>query len=108
MQLTDETLTILWLAAGAVALWMLLPAVLNALGLTLRRSVIEDNPAAVEPTGDDAELHSILADACALRACAFRRDARPIRTQSIATGEIREYTPLAPNFRTIQRFGSDR
>ena len=35
MQLTNDTLTVLWLGAGAVALWMLLPAVLNALGLTL-------------------------------------------------------------------------
>jgi hypothetical protein len=60
MQLTDETLTVLWLGAGAVALWMLLPAVLNALGLTLRRSVIEDNPSAVEPTGDDAEYEDLV------------------------------------------------
>jgi hypothetical protein len=60
MQLTDETLTILWLAAGAVALWMLLPAVLNALGLTLRRSVIEDNPSAIEPSGDDAEYADLV------------------------------------------------
>ena len=31
MQLTNEALAVLWLGAGAVALWMLLPAVLNAL-----------------------------------------------------------------------------
>src|SRR5438874_437075 len=36
MQLSDETLAALWLGAGAVALWRLLPAVLTALGLTLR------------------------------------------------------------------------
>jgi hypothetical protein len=60
MQLSDETLTILWLGAGAAAMWMLLPAVLNALGLTLRRSVIEDNPTAAEPTGDDAEYEDLV------------------------------------------------
>src|SRR5580765_5817586 len=55
MQLTDEILTALWLAAGAVALWRLLPAVLNALGLTIQRGSIDDNAAALEPSGDDAE-----------------------------------------------------
>jgi hypothetical protein len=60
MQLADETLAILWLGAVAVALWMLLPAVLNALGLTMRRSVIEDNPSAVEPTGDDVEYADLV------------------------------------------------
>ena len=60
MHVTNEALAILWLGAGAVALWMLLPAVLNALGLTLRRSVIEDNPSAVEPTGDDAEYEDLV------------------------------------------------
>jgi hypothetical protein len=59
MQLTNEALAVLWLGAGAVAVWMLLPAVLSALGLTLRRSVIEDNPAAVEPSGDDAEYEDL-------------------------------------------------
>jgi hypothetical protein len=38
---------------------MLLPAVLNALGLTLRHSVIEHDPAAVEPSGDDAEYEDL-------------------------------------------------
>ena len=37
MQLTNEALALLWLGAGAVAVWMLLPAVLDALGLTVRR-----------------------------------------------------------------------
>src|SRR5437660_6693330 len=60
MQLANETLAVLWLGAGAVVLWMLLPAVLNALGLSLRRSVIEDNPSAVEPTGDDAEYADLV------------------------------------------------
>jgi hypothetical protein len=39
---------------------MLLPAVLNALGLTLRRSVIEHDPAAVEPAGDDAAYEDLV------------------------------------------------
>ena len=60
MHITTETMVVLWLGAGAVALWMLLPAVLNALGLTLRRSVIEDNPSAVEPAGDDAEYEDLV------------------------------------------------
>jgi hypothetical protein len=60
MHFTNETLTVLWLGAGAVALWMLLPAVLNAVGLTQRRSVIEDNPSAVEPTSDDAEYGDLV------------------------------------------------
>ena len=60
MQLTNEALAVLWLGAGAVAVWMLLPAVLNALGLTLRRSVIEDNPADVEPAGDDADYEDLV------------------------------------------------
>src|SRR4051812_8940016 len=55
MQLGDETLAVLWLAAGAVALWRLLPAVFNALGLTLRHGSIDGDAAALEPSGDDAE-----------------------------------------------------
>jgi hypothetical protein len=61
VQLTNETLVVLWLGAGAVALWMLLPAVLNALGLTFRQSYIEENPAALEPVGDDAEYEELFA-----------------------------------------------
>ncbi len=60
MQLTNEELAVLWLGAGAVAVWMLAPAVLNALGLTMRRSEIEYNPAAVEPAGDDAEYEDLV------------------------------------------------
>lgn len=60
MQLSDEALAVLWLGAGAVAVWLLAPAVLSALGLTLRRSVIEDNPSAVEPAGDDAEYEDLV------------------------------------------------
>lgn len=61
MQLTNETLLVLWLCAGAVALWMMLPAVLNALGLTFRQSHIEENPSALEPIGDDAEYEELFA-----------------------------------------------
>jgi hypothetical protein len=61
MQLTNETLSLLWLGAGAVALWMLLPAVLNALGLTFRQSSIEEDPSALEPAGDDAEYEELFA-----------------------------------------------
>jgi hypothetical protein len=61
VQLTYETLPVLWLGAGAVALWMLLPAVLNALGLTFRRSSIEEDPSALEPAGDDAEYVELFA-----------------------------------------------
>lgn len=61
MQYTNETLMVLWLGAGAVALWMLLPAVLNALGLTVRQSSIEEDPSALEPAGDDAEYEELFA-----------------------------------------------
>jgi hypothetical protein len=54
MPLTNEILVVLWLGAGVVALWMLLPAVFNALGLTLRRGSIDDDAAALEPSGNDA------------------------------------------------------
>jgi hypothetical protein len=55
MPIDDETGTLLWLVAGAIALWMVLPAVLCALGVTFRQSVIDDQAAALEPTGNDAE-----------------------------------------------------
>jgi hypothetical protein len=61
VQLADETLAVLWLGAGTVALWTLLPAVLNALGLTFRQSSIEEDPAALEPAGDDAEYEELFA-----------------------------------------------
>jgi hypothetical protein len=61
VQLANETLVGLWLGAGTVALWMLLPAVLNALGLTFRQSSIEENPSALEPVGDDAEYEELFA-----------------------------------------------
>jgi hypothetical protein len=54
MQLGNDTVAVLWLAAGAVVLWRLLPAVFNALGLTLRRGSIDHDAAALEPSGDDA------------------------------------------------------
>ncbi len=59
MQLNNETLAALWLGAGAVAVWRLLPAVLNALGLTLRHGSVDDDAAALEPTGDDAEYDDL-------------------------------------------------
>jgi hypothetical protein len=59
MQLTDEILALLWLGAGAVALWMLLPAVLNALGLTFRQGSIEYDPAGLEPSSDDSEYETL-------------------------------------------------
>src|SRR5262245_58027232 len=59
MTVTSETLAVLWLGAGAVALWRLLPAVLNALGLTCRRSLIDDDAAALEPWGDDAAYEDL-------------------------------------------------
>ncbi len=59
MQVANETLVILWLGAGAVALWMLLPALLNALGLTFWQSAVDDEAAALEPSGDDAEYEEL-------------------------------------------------
>jgi hypothetical protein len=61
VRLANETLVLLWLGAGAVALWMLLPALLNALGLTIWQSSIEEDPAALEPGGDDAEYEELFA-----------------------------------------------
>jgi hypothetical protein len=54
-------LAVLWLGAGAVAVWNLLPAVLNALGLTFMQGSIEEDPAALEPVGDDAEYEELFA-----------------------------------------------
>src|ERR1700722_13451869 len=54
MHITTETMALLWLGAGAVALWMWLPAVLNALGLTLWHGSMDDDAAALEPSGSDA------------------------------------------------------
>lgn len=59
MQVTDEILALLWLGAGAVVLWRLLPAVLNALGLTYRHGYVDDEAAALEPAGDDAEYAAL-------------------------------------------------
>jgi hypothetical protein len=61
MRLSDETLAVLWLGAGAVAVWRLLPAVLNALGLTFRHGSIDGDAAALEPSGDDAEYDDLFA-----------------------------------------------
>jgi len=59
MQITNETVALLWLGAAAVALWMLLPAVLTALGLTFRQSVIDYEALALEPSGNDAEYENL-------------------------------------------------
>jgi hypothetical protein len=59
MQLTNEILAALWLGAGAVALWRLLPAVFNALGLTFKLGFIDDEAGALEPSGDDAEYDDL-------------------------------------------------
>jgi hypothetical protein len=61
MQIPNETLAVLWLGAGAVVLWMLLPAVLDALGLTFRQGSIDDDAAALEPTGEDADYEDLFA-----------------------------------------------
>jgi hypothetical protein len=61
MQITPETLAVLWLGAGAVALWRWLPAVLNALGLTLWRVSMDDNAAALQPSGSDAAYEELFA-----------------------------------------------
>jgi hypothetical protein len=67
--LPNEALAELWLGAGAVTLWVLLPAVLNALGLTFRQTSIEENPAALEPVGDDAGYEELFAQ---LRSLEFK------------------------------------
>jgi hypothetical protein len=59
MQITDETVALLWLGAGAVALWMVLPALVSTLGVTFRQSVIDDDAAALEPSGNDAEYEDL-------------------------------------------------
>jgi hypothetical protein len=62
MQVSDEILTVLWLGAGAVALWMFLPAVLDALGLTYRYGHVENDAAAIEPSGDDDEYEALFGE----------------------------------------------
>ena len=61
MQITAETMAMLWLGAGAVALWMWLPAVLNALGLTHWQVSMDDDAAALEPCGSDAAYEELFA-----------------------------------------------
>jgi hypothetical protein len=53
--------TVLWAAAGVVALWMWLPAVLNAMGLTLWRVSMGADAAALEPSGSDVEYERLFA-----------------------------------------------
>jgi hypothetical protein len=66
MQLTNETLAMLWLGAGAIAFWRLMPAVCNALGLTFRRGFIDADAAALEPAGDDADYEELFTQLCHL------------------------------------------
>jgi len=61
MHITTETQAVLWLGAGAVALWTWLPAVLNALGLTLLQVCMDDDAAALEPSGSDAAYADLFA-----------------------------------------------
>src|SRR5579872_554270 len=61
MQITNETMEFLWLGAGAVALWMLLPTVLSALGLTFSHCYIDDDAGDLVPSGDDAEYEDLFA-----------------------------------------------
>jgi hypothetical protein len=75
MQLTNEAVVVLWLAAGAVVLWMFLPAVLNALGLTYRHGTVDNDAGALRPSGDDAEYESLFSE---LRGLGFE----PVGTRS--------------------------
>jgi hypothetical protein len=59
IQITTETMAMLWLGAGAVVLWMWLPALLNALGLTVWQVSIDDDAAALEPSGSDAAYEEL-------------------------------------------------
>jgi hypothetical protein len=61
MHVTAETMAVLWLGAWAVVLWMWLPAVLNALGLTLLQVSMDDDAAALEPSGSDAAYEELFA-----------------------------------------------
>jgi hypothetical protein len=60
MQLNNDTLMALWVGAGAIVLWRILPAVLNALGLTFRQGFIDHDVEALEPCGDDAEYQDLV------------------------------------------------
>jgi hypothetical protein len=61
MVMTPEMMTALWLAAGAIVLWRWLPALLNALGLTVWRVSVDDDAAALEPAGTDAAYDDLFA-----------------------------------------------
>jgi hypothetical protein len=61
MHITAETMAVLWLGAGGVALWMLLPAVLNALGLTIWQVSMDYDSTALEPSGSDAAYEELFA-----------------------------------------------
>jgi hypothetical protein len=53
--LTHETYVLLWVIAGLVAAWVLLPMVLGLLGFTRTWSECHDNPAEAEPSSDDPD-----------------------------------------------------
>jgi hypothetical protein len=75
MQVPNEILAVLWLAAGAITLWMFLPAVINALGLTYRHGHIDNDAGALRPSGDDAEYEALFGE---LRGLGFE----PVGTRS--------------------------
>lgn len=77
LHMTTETMALLWLGAGAVTLWMWLPAVLNALGLTVLRVSLDDDAAALEPSGDDTEYAELFAQ---LRSLGFAPVGRRSKT----------------------------
>jgi hypothetical protein len=77
MLMNNDALVVLWLIAGAIALWRILPAVLNALGLTLRQGFIDHDAEALEPRGDDAEYQDLVAQ---LRQSGFEPVGRRITT----------------------------
>jgi hypothetical protein len=56
---STEAAAVLWGAAALVALRIVLPGVLSALGLTFCRSNIDNDSAALEPAGDDAEYEEL-------------------------------------------------
>jgi hypothetical protein len=59
--MTAEMMAVLWLAAGAVVVWRWLPALLNALGLTVWRVSVDDEAAALEPADGDAAYADLFA-----------------------------------------------
>src|ERR1700722_20007831 len=61
VDINTETMAALWRGAGGGALGRWLPAVLNALGLTLLQVSIDDDAAALEPSGSNAAYEELFA-----------------------------------------------